>query len=134
MLENFDPLIFYVFLATTIAKIAIYAAATIALISSSVKKILVWYQLTLLWLIVKIIIKTNSTSDLDHKLFYADAKQHFSNRSNDVYLWKVTHEKWKCFDDVRAEGLFFDVVLKSTDGKAFPAHRIILCACSPYFK
>ncbi|CAK8685295.1 unnamed protein product [Clavelina lepadiformis] len=53
---------------------------------------------------------------------------------NDLVSWQRSHQKWQTFRDLRMEGLFFDVVLKTIDGTAFPAHRIILCACSPYFK
>ena len=43
------------------------------------------------------------------------------------------HKAWHAFNDCRQKGLFCDVVLKVQDFK-FPAHRLVLCTCSDYFR
>ena len=37
------------------------------------------------------------------------------------------------FNELRLEGRLCDVLIKE-DGVEFNAHKIILCACSPYFR
>lgn len=51
-----------------------------------------------------------------------------------ISKWQATHESWKLFDELRSRGCFCDIVLKSSDGVSFPAHRLIICTCSEYFR
>ena len=39
---------------------------------------------------------------------------------------------WLQLDSMRREGRFTDTVLVA-EGRQFPVHRLVLCACSPYF-
>lgn len=43
------------------------------------------------------------------------------------------HRDWLTFNDLRQKGIFCDVVLNVQDYK-FHVHRIVLCACSEYFR
>ena len=60
----------------------------------------------------------------------------FNELINDSHIskWQATHETWKVFDQLRSNGCFCDIVLKSNDGVTFPAHRLIICTCSQYFR
>ena len=41
-------------------------------------------------------------------------------------------QAWVQLDGLRRAGRFCDAVLVA-EGRKFPAHRLVLCACSPYF-
>ena len=55
-------------------------------------------------------------------------------KSSPISKWQATHESWKLFDQLREKGCFCDVTLKSQEGVSFPAHRLIICTCSEYFR
>lgn len=55
-------------------------------------------------------------------------------KSSPISKWQATHESWKLFDQLREKGCFCDVTLKSQEGVCFPAHRLIICTCSEYFR
>lgn len=57
--------------------------------------------------------------------------------SSDLELNDMEHKfiatAFNEFHEVRLQGVLTDVVIK-VNGKEFKAHKIILCACSPYFR
>ncbi|XP_039271988.2 kelch-like protein 10 [Styela clava] len=56
-----------------------------------------------------------------------------SNSSFSTEEWKPSSDAWLTFNDFRHQGLFCDVVLRVEDVR-FPVHRLVLCACSDYFR
>ena len=56
------------------------------------------------------------------------SEQHYSLKWNDYSVKLVT-----AFQNLREEEDFIDLTL-ACDGRKYGAHRIVLAACSPYFR
>jgi len=57
----------------------------------------------------------------------------FGVKKADLATLLPFHNAWLTFYELRHKGVFCDVVSKVHDVR-FPVHRLVLCACSDYFR